>query len=261
MKIACWNVNSIRVRLPHLLVWLQEHNPEVMLLQELKCQAEHFPSAEIEDLGYNIAFSCQKGGNGVAILSKSPLEDVALHLPSFPEDQEARYIEAVVGKFRVASVYVPNGQSLESEKYLYKMTFLSHLYEHLESLMNFEEAVIIGGDFNIAPADEDVHDPVIWHEQILCSSRERQQFRRLLNLGYHDAIRMKHTGVGPFTWWNYQKASWQKGEGLRIDHLLLSPQAADLLKIGDVDQGVRGLEKSSDHAIVWGEFSEPYPND
>lgn len=254
MKIANWNVNSVRVRLPLLLPWLQEHHPEVMLLQELKCQTEHFPTTELEDLGYNLAFSCQKGGNGVAVLSKFPVEDVTCQLPTFLEDTQARYCEAVVGKFRVASVYVPNGQSVGSDKYLYKLEFLDRLTQHLESLLDFEEALIVGGDFNIAPGDEDVHDPSLWREEILCSSEERRAFRRLLNLGYHDAIRLKHHGVGPFTWWNYQKASWEKKEGLRIDHLLLSPQAADLLQSCGVDQTVRGMEKTSDHAIVWANF-------
>ena len=189
MKIATWNVNSVRARLPNVCEWLKEMRPEIVLLQEIKCQEGDFPREAIEDLGYNIAIAGQKTFNGVAILSHSPIEDVTIGLPNFPEDEQARYIEAFTGGVRVASVYVPNGQSVGSDKYDYKLKFLTHLREHLAQILTYEEACVIGGDYNIAPADEDVADPEAWRGEILCSDAERDHFHSLLHLGYYDAIR------------------------------------------------------------------------
>jgi len=251
MKIVTWNVNSIRARLPLALEWLSKNQPDVVLLQELKCLNEAFPAAEIEDLGYNLALLGQKTFNGVGVLSKSPIEDVTCGLPTFPEDTQARYIEAVVGSVRVASVYVPNGQEVGSEKYTYKLTFLDRLHSHLEMLLSYKEICVIGGDFNIAPSDLDVHDPKEWEGAILCSDAERNAFRSLLNLGYRDALRVHHQGPGPFTWWDYRAQGFANNQGLRIDHFLLSPEAADCIEASGVDTAPRGLDKASDHAPVW----------
>ena len=258
MKIVTWNVNSIRARLEHLTDWLKSSRPDIVLLQETKCEEIAFPKALLEDLGYNIALSGQKSYNGVAILSKYPLEDVRRGLPAFPEDENARYIEAVAANFRVASVYVPNGNTVGSEKYQYKLKFLDNLCSHMATLLLFEEACIIGGDYNIAPEDRDVHNPQAWEGEVLCSVPERQQFQSLLHLGYYDALRLQDkdssSAKGPFTWWDYRKGAWQNDEGLRIDHLLLSPMAADRLQAAGVEKEPRGWDKPSDHAPVWGTF-------
>ncbi|MBY0282272.1 MAG: exodeoxyribonuclease III [Alphaproteobacteria bacterium] len=251
MKIVTWNVNSIRARLPIVTSWLTSHQPDIVLLQELKCVNEAFPLQEIEDLGYNVALHGQKTFNGVGILSKSPIEDITSGLPPFIGDEQARYIEAVIGSVRVASVYVPNGQEVGSEKYIYKLKFLDHLRSHLESLLAYEEICVIGGDFNIAPRDSDVYDPKEWEEKILCSSEERNTFRSLLNLGYQDALTLYHQGVGPFTWWDYRAGAFANNNGLRIDHFLLSPEASDVIVDCQVDTVPRGLDKASDHAPVW----------
>ena len=251
MKIVTWNVNSIRVRLPIVINWLQQHQPDVVLLQELKCLREAFPSQPFEDLGYNIAVHGQKTYNGVAILAKSPIEDISYGLPNFQEDIQARYIEAVVDKVRVASVYVPNGQEVNSQAYDYKLAFLRKLYLHLHQLLAYDEACIVGGDYNIAPTNEDVYDAQLWANKVLCSDQERRAFQALCHLGYQDAIRLCHQGVGPFTWWDYRASSFAANQGLRIDHLLVSPLAADCLQDCHVDIAPRAIEKSSDHAPVW----------
>lgn len=251
MKIVTWNVNSIRARLDNVTEWLRETQPDVVLLQEIKCEEKDFPHSAIEDLGYNIALAGQKTYNGVAILAKAPIEDVTRGLPTFPEDENSRYIEAVVGTTRVASVYVPNGQAVGSEKYQYKMAFLERLRDHLSSILLFEEACVIGGDCNIAPEDRDVAQPELWQGEILCSPAERQHFQSLLHLGYYDALRLHHTGPGPFSWWDYRSGAWQKDHGLRIDHLLLSPLAVDRVEASGVDRAPRAKEKASDHAPVW----------
>lgn len=250
LTLATWNINSIRMRLPLLLTWLKETAPDIVLLQETKTADDQFPREAIEDLQYNIAFSGQKSYNGVAILSKFPLEDVTRGIPGF-EDDQARYIEAVTHGLRVASIYVPNGASVGSDKYDYKLMFLKHLYTHTQTLLTYDEAFILGGDFNIAPTDQDVYDPEEWHERILCSTPEREGLRSLLYLGLTDALRALHPQQNDlYTWWDYRGGSLQNNFGLRIDHLLLSPQAADQLKEAYVSKEVRSLEKSSDHAPV-----------
>ena len=251
MKIATWNVNSVRARLEHVTEWLRNEQPDIVLLQEIKCEESAFPREAIEDLGYNIAVLGQKTFNGVAILAKSPLEDVTKGLPTFPEDEQARYIEAVVGTTRVASVYVPNGMAVGSDKYAYKMTFLDRLRQHLSDILLYEESCVIGGDYNIAPEDRDIHDPEAWRGEILCSDQERQRFQSLLHLGYYDGLRLHHEGPGPFTWWDYRTGAWARNNGLRIDHLLLSPLAVDRTQASGVDSALRAKEKASDHAPAW----------
>lgn len=257
VKIVTWNVNSIRQRYSSVLEWIRSHHPDILLLQEIKCQNSDFPYEIFEDEGYNCYVFGQKTFNGVAILSKYPAEDIVKGLPSFPEDEQARYIEATFSiettVWRITSVYVPNGQEPLSEKYNYKLKFLKHLENRLKECLSYDEHVVIGGDFNIAPTDKDTHDATLWHEKILCTTQERKAYNTLLNLGLWDSIACK-TVDHPFTWWDYRKDSWNKNEGLRIDHILLSSYAVDKVVSAGVDQSVRGQEKSSDHAPVWCNF-------
>lgn len=249
MKIVTWNVNSIRARLESATTWVKSTQPDVVLLQELKCIDENFPSQDFEDLGYNLAIFGQKTYNGVAILSKYPIEDVICGIPNY-DDESARYIECVTNGVRVASVYVPNGQSVGSEKYNYKLEFLNHLHNHLKTVLKYEERFVLGGDFNIAPTSDDIKDPSFKDTSILCSPPERQGYQGFLNLGLTDAILTHHAHDIPMTWWDYRSGAFQKDYGLRIDHLLLSPEATDILKNSHVDITPRGWEKPSDHAPV-----------
>ena len=256
MKIATWNVNSIRARLPRVLEWLAEAAPDVALLQEIKTVGEDFPGLEIGDLGYNVAVCGQKTYNGVAILAKRPIEDVIAVLPGDDDDDQARYIEAVIGDVRVASIYLPNGNPVDSAKFPYKLAWMDRLHERVRALLAFEEAVVLGGDYNVAPTDDDVYDPDAWADDALCRPQSRARFRAILYLGLTEAYRALHADAGAYTFWDYQKGRWQRDEGLRIDHLLLSPQAADRLEACDIDRGPRGKEKASDHTPVWCELRE-----
>ncbi|MEE8533906.1 MAG: exodeoxyribonuclease III [Alphaproteobacteria bacterium] len=256
MKIATWNVNSIRARLPRVLEWLAEAAPDVALLQEIKTVGEDFPGLEIGDLGYNVAVCGQKTYNGVAILAKRPIEGVIAVLPGGDDDDQARYIEAVVGDVRVASIYLPNGNPVDSAKFPYKLDWMDRLHERVRALLAFEEAVVLGGDYNVAPTDDDVYDPDAWADDALCRPQSRARFRAILYLGLTEAYRALHADAGAYTFWDYQKGRWQRDEGLRIDHLLLSPQAADRLEACDIDREPRGKEKASDHTPVWCELRE-----
>lgn len=249
MRIITWNVNSIRARLVNVEAFLRNVNPDVLLLQELKCEEQVFPES-LAELGYNVAIYGQKTYNGVAILSKDPIEELQKGIPEF-DDIQARYIEAFTGGIRVASVYVPNGQSVGAPAYQYKLDFLEHLYKHVQKVLGFGEKFVLGGDFNIAPTDADVHDAVAWKDEILCSQAEREVFFKLQNLGLTDALKQASKNSNPpFTWWDYRKGSFAKDDGLRIDHLLLSANAADCLKEARVYRSERALEKASDHAPV-----------
>ncbi|HEU5048018.1 MAG TPA: exodeoxyribonuclease III [Rickettsiales bacterium] len=254
IKIATWNVNSVRSRITHLTGWLREYSPDIVLLQELKTTNDTFPAMEIEELGYNIAMNGQKSYNGVAILSKLPLDDVIMKLPGDEADLEARYIEAVAsGKgfaLRVASVYVPNGQSPDSDKFQYKQRFLARLREHAKSLLRLEEILVIGGDYNVAPDPIDVYDPKSLDGTVCYHPLERQALRSIMHLGFYDAFRVANPDRQTFSWWDYRGNGFDAGKGMRIDHLLLSPQAADRLQSSEVVMSVRVLEKPSDHAPV-----------
>lgn len=254
MKIVTWNVNSIKSRLEHLQKYLGENSPDVVLLQELKCVDEAFPAMEIEDLGYNIAVHGQKTYNGVAILSKHPIEDVRRGLPGDDADEQARYIEAVIGEYRIVNIYVPNGQAPDSDKFQYKMRFYDRLRAHIAELLTYEEKLIIGADYNVAPADLDVYDPAKARGSVCFHPQEHRKFESLINLGLTDAFRALHPNEQKFSWWDYRAGSFQKNEGLRIDHLLLSPQAADKLLECDIDMQPRAWQKPSDHAPVWVEI-------
>lgn len=252
MRIATFNVNSVKARLPRLLEWLDESSPDVVLLQELKCVDEEFPRLEIEEKGYNIETHGQKTYNGVAILSKKPISDVRRGLPGGDSDVQARYIEATIDDVRVASIYLPNGNPVDSEKYPYKLGWMDRLAAHIrDTLLPTEQAVVLGGDYNICPDDRDVYDPDRWADDALCRPESREKFRSLLNLGLTEAWRsLNPHAVGRYSYWDYVKGRWQKDEGLRIDHFLLSPQAADRLVACDIDKSPRGKEKASDHTPV-----------
>lgn len=253
LKIVTWNVNSLRTRLAHVLQWMQTYRPDILLLQETKVSEHLFPYQPFEDLGYNLLVVGEKSYNGVAIASRFPIEDPTLVLPGYASDSHARYVEAVTGQIRVASIYVPNGQEVGSEKFIYKLEFLSHLKNHLQQIFNYEEPVFLGGDYNIAPVDRDIYDPKKYANKILASPTERHAFRKLLYLGYVDVLNVvAHEQGTPaeslYTWWDYRQGSWEQNHGLRIDHFLASPQGADRVKDCYVDPAPRGWPKPSDHA-------------
>jgi exodeoxyribonuclease-3 len=256
LTIASWNVNSVKSRLHQLLPWLREAGPDMVLLQETKTVDHGFPAMEIEELGYHLALSGQKSYNGVAILSKLPLEDVTRALPCLENipDEEARYIEAVAcGEgvaLRVASVYVPNGQSTGSEKFPYKLRFLDRLRAHMRQRLELEEIMLLGGDFNVAADPIDLYDPVGLEGTICYHPEERKRFHSLLHLGLTDAFRALHPQEKAFTWWDYRARGFDAQKGLRIDYLLASPQAADRMTDCRILEKMRGGEKPSDHAPV-----------
>jgi exodeoxyribonuclease-3 len=259
MRIATWNVNSVRQRLPHLTQWLKETNPDVVCLQELKCQDEAFPALEIEALGYNCAVLGQKTFNGVALLSRLPLEDVRRGLPGDDSDEQARYIEAVVsvpsGVVRIASIYLPNGNPLGTEKFPYKLGFMDRLISHAQNLLMLEEPLVLAGDYNIIPSDLDAKQPELWTKDALAQPESRARFQTLQNLGLTDAIRACAPDQPLYTFWDYQAGAWHKNNGIRIDHLLLSPEAVTKLKKAGIDKDVRDWEKPSDHVPVWIELA------
>lgn len=249
MKIATWNVNSLRVRLPQLLDWLAAARPDVAALQETKVSDDLFPRAEIEAAGYHTLFSGQKGYNGVALLSRVPAADPLTDLPGLADPQR-RVLAATVGGVRVVDLYVPNGQEVGSDKYAYKLEWLARLRDHLVAELARHPRLAVVGDFNIAPEDRDVHDPAAWAGRVICSEPERAAFRRLLALGLVDAFRLFEQPARSFSWWDYRQQGFRRNLGLRIDHLLLSPALAAACTGCTVDKGPRGLERPSDHAPV-----------
>ncbi|UCH72672.1 MAG: exodeoxyribonuclease III [Rhodospirillales bacterium] len=256
MKIATFNVNSIKARLPRVLEWLKEAAPDVALLQETKCIDDAFPALEIEDLGYNVLTHGQKTYNGVALLSKRPIEDAACSLPGDRTDEQARYVEATVGDLRIASIYLPNGNPVESDKYPYKLAWMDRLIRHVrDRLLPSEQPFVLGGDYNVIPADLDVYNPKAWAEDALFRHETRSKFRALIHLGLTEAWRALHA-ESAYTFWDYQGGRWSRDEGLRIDHFLLSPGAADRLEACEIDRGPRGRDKASDHTPVWCEIRE-----
>jgi exodeoxyribonuclease-3 len=257
MKIASFNINGVKARLPALLDWLAEARPDVVAVQEIKSVDEAFPRAEIEDAGYNVATHGQKGFNGVAILSRLPLEDVARGLPGDDADDHARWIEAtVVGAraVRVCGLYLPNGNPAPGPKYDYKLAWMERLHARAAALLAAEECALLAGDFNVIPQAEDCYDRKAWELDALFLPPTREAYRRIVNLGLTDALRAVDPAPGRYTFWDYQAGAWQKNHGIRIDHLLLTPQAADRLVACGIDKQVRSREKPSDHVPVWVEL-------
>jgi len=249
MKLATWNVNSLRVRLPHLLDWLAATAPEVVCLQELKLEDQNFPVAELEAVGYHCAFSGQKTYNGVAILARSPLAAVQPGIPGFEDDQK-RVLGASLGSLRVISAYVPNGQAVGTEKYEYKLQWLRAFAAFLRSELAAHPQLAVLGDYNVAPEDRDVHDPKLWAGQVLCSEPERGAFRALLDLGLKDSFRLFDQPEKSYTWWDYRLNAFRRNLGLRIDHVLLGAALAERCTSCTIDLAPRRLERPSDHAPV-----------
>ena len=259
MRIATWNVNSLRLRLPHLIDFLKEAEPDVVCLQELKCQDEQVPREEIEAAGYHIESHGQKSFNGVAIVSRTKLEDVRRGLPGDESDVQSRYIEGVVatasGAVRVASIYLPNGNPLGTEKFPYKLAWMERLAQHAQVLLSHEEPLVLAGDYNVIPHLRDASDPAAWLNDALFQPETRGAFQRLLNLGFTDALRATTDAAGLYTFWDYQAGAWQRNFGICIDHLLLSPQAADKLRNVTIHKQMREREKPSDHVPVMAELA------
>jgi exodeoxyribonuclease III len=255
VKVATWNVNSVKVRLPLLLDWLDQAKPDVLCLQEIKCLAADFPTLEIRSRGYHCEVVGQKSYNGVALLAKEPARDVVTALPGDGADPQARYLEASFGEWRVASIYLPNGNPVESDKYPYKLAWLERLRAHAAALLETETKFVLAGDYNVIPEEIDAYDPAAWREDALFRLETRRAFRALVNLGLVDAFRAVDGARHRYSFWDYQAGRWQRDEGIRIDHLLLSPQAADRLAGAGIDKGPRGQDKASDHTPVWCEFS------
>lgn len=251
MIIATFNVNSVKARLPRVLEWLKSRSPDVACLQEIKCLDENFPRLEFGDLGYNIETHGQKTYNGVAILSKHQIEDVTRGLPENQGDDQARYIEAFTGGVRVGCLYAPNGNPAPGEKFDYKLKWMDYLIKHAKKLLALEEVTVLCGDYNVIPEGRDVYDPEKWADDALFRLESREKLRTLINLGYTEAYRALHPKTREYTFWDYQGGAWQKDNGLRIDHHLLSPQAADKLKRCKIDKMVRAEQKASDHVPVW----------
>lgn len=255
MRIATWNVNSIKQRLDHVVTWLKERQPDVVCLQETKCVDEAFPVEPLEALGYNAAFHGQKSFNGVAILSKLPFDEVTPRLPGEDGDEHARFIEVSIstanGVLRIATIYLPNGNPPDTDKYTYKLRWMERLRRYAAERLTLEEPLVLAGDFNVIPDERDCYDAAAWVGDALFKPATRASFRTLKSLGLTDALRASSDAKGLYTFWDYQAGAWQRNLGIRIDHLLLSPQASDRLQATGIDKHTRGWEKPSDHVPVW----------
>ncbi|KPU84403.1 exodeoxyribonuclease III [Marinosulfonomonas sp. PRT-SC04] len=258
MKIATFNINGIKARINALPEWLKERQPDVALLQEIKTVDEGFPSELFEDMGYNVEVHGQKSFNGVAILSKLQLEDVRRGLPGDDEDEQARWIEATVmgdTPVRVCGLYLPNGNPCPGPKYDYKLAWMQRLYTRAQELLLAEEPAVMTGDFNIIPQAEDAAHPEVWREDALFRPESRAAWRKIVNLGYTEAFRARVQGGDHYSFWDYQAGAWNKNDGIRIDHFLMTPQCADLLLDCQIDYEIRGRERPSDHVPVWIELA------
>ncbi|TYB89756.1 exodeoxyribonuclease III [Oceaniovalibus sp. ACAM 378] len=258
MRIATFNINGIKARIGALSDWLAESAPDVAILQEIKSVNENFPTEHFEDMGYSVHLHGQKSFNGVAILSKLPLEDVTTGLPGDNEDEQARWIEAtVIGEkpIKLCGLYLPNGNPAPGPKYDYKMAWMERLHARAEQLLQDEETALMCGDYNIIPQDEDAARPDAWREDALGLPASRDAYRRILNLGFTEAFRARTQGGGHYSFWDYQAGAWNRNDGIRIDHFLLTPQCADLLANCWIESELRGREKPSDHVPVWIELA------
>lgn len=254
VKIASFNINGIKARANALMTWLRDAQPDVALLQEIKSVSENFPSDLFKDLGYNVAVNGQKSFNGVAILSKLPIEDIVTRLPGDIEDDQARWLEVtIVGNqaIRMCNLYLPNGNPTPGPKYDYKLSWMRRLHEKAKELIDSEIPAFMAGDYNIIPQAKDAANIGAWEQDALFLPESRTEFRRILNLGFTDAFRAKHNGSGHYSFWDYQAGAWDRDDGIRIDHFLLTPQCADLLKNCQIDKHIRSKEKPSDHVPIW----------
>ncbi len=256
MRVATWNVNSLSVRLPQVLDWLSAHQPDALCLQETKLTDDKFPHAELAAMGYHSQWFGQKTYNGVALLTREPVEAVVKNIPGHP-DEQARVITGTLRGVRLIGAYVPNGQAPDSDKFQYKMAWLSGLQAWLQHELQTHPRLVLVGDFNIAPEDRDVHDPIAWAGQILCTPEERAHFQRLLSLGLHDAFRLFEQAPKSWSWWDYRNLAFRKNQGLRIDHILVSDALKPQVTACAIDKLPRKNERPSDHAPVWVTLSDP----
>jgi exodeoxyribonuclease-3 len=256
MRVTTWNVNSLKVRLPQVLEWLKTHQPDVLCLQETKLEDAKFPAEEIRAAGYEVQFSGQKTYNGVAILSKAPATAALMGVPGF-DDPQKRVLAATIDGVRVVCLYVPNGQTVESEKYRYKLDWLNKIHQWLIGELAANERLVVVGDFNIAPDERDVHDPKAWEGQVLFSAPERAAFQTLLAIGLKDSFRLFEQPPASFTWWDYRMNAFKRKMGLRIDHVLLSQRLAAACTACSIDLEPRKNERPSDHAPVTADFAIP----
>lgn len=254
MRVASWNVNSIKARLPNVLDWLGKVQPDVLLMQEIKCQDGDFPALEFESLGYKAVAHGQKSYNGVAVVSRLPIQAARPVLPklqdSDPDDPQARYLEVEINGVILGNLYLPNGNPRPGDKYTYKLEWMQRLHRHAAKLLEGDTPFLLAGDYNICPTDRDVYDPAGWAEDALCYADSRKAYRAILNLGLTEAWRALHPNIQDYTFWDYQAGAWFKNHGLRIDHFLLSPALADRLESCEIDRAPRGLEKASDHTPI-----------
>ena len=254
MKLATWNVNSLAVRLPQVIDWLAAHQPDALCLQETKLTDDKFPHAELAAVGYRCIWFGQKTYNGVAMLTREPVDAVVKNIPGFA-DEQARVITATLQGVRVIGAYVPNGQSVDSDKFQYKLAWLDGLQAWLRAELAAHPALVLVGDFNIAPEDRDVHDPAAWAGQVLCTPQERAHFQQLLSLGLHDAFRLFEQAPKSWSWWDYRNLAFRKNQGLRIDHILVSDALKPRVESCSIDKLPRKNERPSDHAPVWANFA------
>ena len=254
-RIATWNVNSIKARLENVTRWLEQARPNVLLMQEIKCLTENFPAAHFEALGYRAVALGQKSYNGVAVLSDQAIEVEAERLPGDKADEQARYLEVLTHGLRIASIYLPNGNPPDTEKYSYKLAWMTRLHKRVDALFKREEPFVLGGDYNVIPDPVDCHDPKVWTNDALYKLETRRRFRTILNLGVTEAYRALNPRSRAYSFWDYQGGAWDSDHGIRIDHLLLSPQAADRLTGCSIDREPRGWKKASDHTPVICELS------
>lgn len=250
LTVATWNVNSIRARIGPVADWFRARNPDIAVLQEIKCEDDDFPRLEFESLGYSIAVHGQKSYNGVALLSKTKPDHVRRRLPGDSSDEQARWIEGEFGQLVVCGLYLPNGNPPDTDKYVYKLDWMDRLKRRISDLLDEERPVVVLGDWNVIPEEHDAHDPAAWIGDALFLPRTRAKLREIVNLGYTDAFRALHPQRIAYTFWDYQGRAWQADNGIRIDHALLSPEAADRLLACDIDRDERAREKASDHVPV-----------
>ena len=256
MKFASWNVNSINLRMHHLCRWIKENNIDVICLQELKCSNENFPKEFLISNGLNFEIVGQKSYNGVAIVSRKPIKLRESKLPNLNEDiSQARYLEVEIDNIIFSSIYVPNGNPINSEKYDYKIIWMEKLYSHAKKLLSEEKGIVLAGDYNVIPSENDCWDPNKWENDALALPEVKNLFRKILYLGYYDAFRSLNREVSEWTFWDYQGGAWNKDNGIRIDHLILNSLTIDKLKKCKIDKSMRGVEKPSDHVPILGELS------